>query len=116
MGIQLEFYVILLIWLSMLGSPQITGGIIGNSFFQVFIILPGVLAGIIALFSHVVRKNFLNSVKWEWEDACHFLSLMIFFVGFYCAVKNRRRRGMEKQKRMSRRNSKVILLKIINSL
>ena len=33
MGIQLEFYVILLIWLSMLGSPQITGGIIGNSFF-----------------------------------------------------------------------------------
>ena len=26
MGIQLEFYVILLMWLSMLGSPQITGG------------------------------------------------------------------------------------------
>ena len=33
MGIQLEFYVVLLIWLSMLGSPQIPGGIIGSSFY-----------------------------------------------------------------------------------
>ena len=96
MGIQLEFYVILLIWLSMLGSPQMSGGIIDNVFFQVFIILPGVLAGIIALFSHVVRKNFLNSVKWE--DACHFLSLMIFFVGFYCAINHIRRRGERNRK------------------
>ena len=74
MGIQLEFYVILLIWLSMLGSPQMTGGIIGNSFFQVFIIFPGFLAGIIALFSHVVRKNFLNSVKWKDLVDCLLLS------------------------------------------
>ena len=51
MDIQLEFYVILLMWLSMLGSKQITGEIIGNSFFQFFMYL-GVTAGIIALFSH----------------------------------------------------------------
>ena len=37
MDIQLEFYVILLMWLSMLGSPQITGGIIGNSFFPLLL-------------------------------------------------------------------------------
>ena len=104
MGIQLEFYVILLIWLSMLGSPQMSGGIIDNVFFQVFIILPGVLAGIIALFSHVVRKNFLNSVKWE--DACHFLSLMIFFVGFYCAIKYRKEKNdSENLKRKTSHNN-----------
>ena len=53
MDIQLEFYVVLLMWLSMLGSPQITGlKIIDNIFFQGFIILPGVSAGAGALFVH----------------------------------------------------------------
>ena len=91
MGIQLEFYVILLMWLSMLGSNQITGGIIGNSFFQFFMSL-GVTAGVVALFGHVVEKKIsISDVKWE--DKFHFLSLMIFFVGFYCAMEHIRRRG-----------------------
>ena len=104
MDIQLEFYVILLMWLSMLGSKQITGEIIGNSFFQFFMYL-GVTAGAGALFVHVFKKKFSTDVKLEdvwhflmdvkredvwhflisdvkWEDTFHFLS----FVGFYCAM------------------------------
>ena len=90
MGIQLEFYVVLLIWLSMLGSPQIPGGIIGNSFFsslyyfKLFLLFFLVYFRHNSLISHVVRKNFLNSVKWE--DVCHYLSLIVLFFGFYRAI------------------------------
>ena len=114
MGIQLEFYVILLMWLSMLGSPQITGKIIDNIFFQGYIIFPGVSAGAGALFVHVFKKNFLilnvkredvwhaliSNFKLEdvWhalististfklEDVFHYLSLIILFFGFYRAI------------------------------
>ena len=67
-----------------------------------------------ALFSHVVRKNFLNSVKWE--DACHFLSLIVLFFGFYCAINHRRRRGDRETEKNESEKLKVILLTIINFL
>ena len=98
MDIQLEFYVILLMWLSMLGSNQITGKIIDNLFFQGFIILPGVLAGVVALFVHVFKKKFFISKQegvWNFlisnfklEDAFHFLSLIILFFVFYRAMEH----------------------------
>ena len=97
MDIQLEFYVVLLMWLSMLGSPQITGKIIDNIFFQGFIILPGVSAGAGALFVHIFKKKFSVDVRpedvWHFlistfkrEDTFHFLSLIILFFGFYRAI------------------------------
>ena len=98
MDIQLEFYVILLMWLSMLGSNQITGKIIDNLFLKGFIILPGVLAGVVALFVHVFKKKFFISKQegvwnalisnFKLEDAFHFLSLIILFFVFYRAMEH----------------------------